>query len=52
VHARQTAIYGECDCHCNGDRPPHALILGRELPETWGFDKLDQLWTGLVASKG
>ena len=27
-------------------------IVGRELPETWGIDNLDQLWTGLVASKG
>jgi len=27
-------------------------IVGRELPETWGIDNLDELWTGLVASKG
>ena len=27
-------------------------IVGRELPETWGIDNLEELWTGLVASKG
>lgn len=27
-------------------------IVGRELPEAWGIDNLDELWTGLVASKG
>lgn len=27
-------------------------IVGRELPETWGIDNLEALWTGLVASKG
>ena len=27
-------------------------IVGRELPETWGIDNLDELWTGLIASKG
>ena len=27
-------------------------IVGRELPETWGIDNLDELWTGLVASQG